>query len=380
MKTFRLAKQSGVKFFNLTVRRFALTQELNLPIIEVGKYLNKSQGWESECKLLADCLHETGVLAIKDPRVNESDNKVFIEQMENYFYNTSKLYYQGIKSPDMHPEAAWQYGATPEYKEKAKSHCDMFSKYPAEDRPTTECPPVFDSKWRFFWFIGERDSKQDEGMLMFNNVEPVGYKNWKNIMNSWGNHMVKGTELVGEMAAIGLGLDSNAFTERMKYAGHLLAPTGSDLGKFKVNDIFAGVHYDLNFLTIHGKSNYGGLYIWLRNGEKKKVKIPDGCLLLQAGMQLEYLTGGTLMAGFHEVVYTDEVKKIVDTKRGENLKAGKDIHKLWRVSSTLFSQIRQNVTLEPIGKYKTPESIKKYPSILTRDQVAEELKAINLMD
>jgi hypothetical protein len=94
---------------------------------------------------------------------------------------------------------------------------------------------------------------------------------------------------------------------------------------------------------------------------------------------LEYLTGGSLLAGFHEVVYTEEVKKIIEAKKLENQKLGFDKHKLWRVSSTLFSQIRQNVTLEPIGKYKTTETLKKYPPILTRDQVAEELRAINLM-
>lgn len=136
---------------------------------------------------------------------------------------------------------------------------------------------------------------------------------------------------------------------------------------------------DLNFLTIHGKSNYGGLFIWLRNGEKKKVRIPDGCLLLQGGMQLEYLTGGELLAGFHEVIYTDEVRKVVEKKIEENQLVKFDKNKLWRVSSTLFSQIRQNVLLEPLGKYKNEESLKKYPPILTRDQVAEELKAISLM-
>lgn len=86
-----------------------------------------------------------------------------------------------------------------------------------------------------------------------------------------------------------------------------------------------------------------------------------------------------MLAGFHEVVYTQEVKDGVLKKLEENKQLGYDKHKLWRVSSTLFSQIRQNVILEPIGKYKTAETSRKYPPILTRDQVAEELKAINLM-
>lgn len=132
-------------------------------------------------------------------------------------------------------------------------------------------------------------------------------------------------------------------------------------------------------MTIHGKSNYGGLYIWLRNGEKKSVKVPEGCLLLQAGAQLEYLTGGVLLSGFHEVIYTEDVEKNINDKKLENKKLGYVKHKLWRVSSTLFSQIRQNVILEPLGKYKNEDSSKKYPPVLTRDQVAEELRAINLM-
>jgi hypothetical protein len=45
-----------------------------------------------------------------------------------------------------------------------------------------------------------------------------------------------------------------------------LAPTGSDLNKFEVGTVFAGFHYDLNFLTIHGKSRYPGLFAWLQNG------------------------------------------------------------------------------------------------------------------
>jgi hypothetical protein len=199
-------------------------------------------------------------------------------------------------------------------------------------------------------------------------------------MNTWGNKMLGACETVAKMGALGFGLEENTFYDRMKHAGHLLAPTGSDLGKFDENTIFAGVHYDLNFLTIHGKSNYGGLYIWKRNGEKKKVKIPDGCLLLQSGAQMEYLTGGECLAGFHEVVYTKEVRDLVKKIQKENEgKDEKDKKILWRVSSTLFSQIRQDVILEPLGKYRYEASIKKYPPILTKDQVAEELKAISLM-
>ena len=50
-----------------------------------------------------------------------------------------------------------------------------------------------------------------------------------------------------------------------------------------------------------GKSNFPGLSVWARDGTKMAVTVPDGCLLVQAGKQIEHLTGGHVMAGFHEV-------------------------------------------------------------------------------
>lgn len=95
--------------------------------------------------------------------------------------------------------------------------------------------------------------------------------------------MLEGCMTVARMAAIGMNLPENSFTERMVGGDHLLAPTASDLVKNDTGAIFAGFHYDLNFLTIHGKSRYPGLFVWLRTGEKISVAVPEGCLLLQAG-------------------------------------------------------------------------------------------------
>merc|ERR1711912_221683 len=114
---------------------------------------------------------------------------------------------------------------------------------------------------------------------------------------------------------------------------HLLAPTGSDFNTYGQNGtVLAGYHNDLNFLTVHGKSRFPGLYIWLKDGSRLAVKVPDGCLLMQAGQQLENLTGGEVIAGFHEVVVTEGTVKAINKAKSEN-------RSLWRVSSTLFSQI-----------------------------------------
>ena len=92
--------------------------------------------------------------------------------------------------------------------------------------------------------------------------------------------MINACFTAAEMAALGMGLKKSAFTDLMVGGPHLLAPTGSDLEKYDVGTTFAGFHYDLNFLTVHGKSRYPGLFVWLRNWKKRAVKIPNGCLLL----------------------------------------------------------------------------------------------------
>lgn len=166
---------------------------------------------------------------------------------------------------------------------------------------------------------------------------------------------------------------------------HLLAPTGSDLEKYnQEGTIFAGYHYDLNFLTIHGRSRFPGLNIWLRNGQKVAVKVPVGCLLIQTGkqviwnnlylkilclkhfelfvavwklkhvyipdivssvclkMQIEWLTGGDCIAGMHEVVATKRTIDAINAAKEEK-------RSLWRVSSTvsgLFLVLWKSISLK----------------------------------
>lgn len=158
-------------------------------------------------------------------------------------------------------------------------------------------------------------------------------------MDMWGAKMLQAVTGVAALAAEGFGLPADAFTKRMQVGvlwgvnmpvlasasrstpppnsssattkqtphhpqdgPHLLAPTGSDFSRHgQEGTVLAGFHYDLNFLTIHGRSRYPGLFIWLRDGRRVLVRVPEGCLLVQAGKQMEYLTGGHVLAGFHEV-------------------------------------------------------------------------------
>lgn len=328
------------------------------------------------CATVVESFHQTGILILRTPRVDEAENWRFIDMMERYFLSASQKFYNGEKVAEIFPELGFQVGATPELQEKPRDHCERINNYPDSDKPQSLCPPQVDAKWRYFWRIGELP-EQSAGMD-FNNVVPQEIPEWGSVMDSWGSLMLNSVETVVAMCEIGLGLPRGRITDMMQRAPHLLAPTGSDLAKFGMGTIFAGFHYDLNFITIHGKSRYPGLAAWLRSGRKIPVRVPDGCLLLQAGKEFEYLTGGYVLAGFHEVVYTDATEEAVQRAKAEN-------RPLWRVSSTLFSHIRTDLTLAPMSELAArypqseAETTAKYPPMTTADYIRAELIAIGLL-
>mmetsp|Transcript_4660 Transcript_4660/g.7017 ORF Transcript_4660/g.7017 Transcript_4660/m.7017 type:complete len:364 (-) Transcript_4660:26-1117(-) len=328
-----------------------------------------------ECTKVVDSFHHTGVLVIRDPRVNENDNWNFIDMMERYYERAGTQFYNGEKVAEVHPELHFQAGATPEGQERARNHCTRMQALPEGDKAISECPPQFDAKWRYFWRIGEfADSESD---YEFNNVSPEDFPEWSQIMNRWGGLILEGIKTVVRMWEAGAGIQPGKVLDMMRGAPHLLAPTGSDLNKYQKGTVFAGYHYDLNFITIHGKSRFPGLSVWTRNNKKISVSVPDGCLLLQAGKQFENLTGGYVMAGFHEVVYNDATEAAVERAKTES-------RSLWRISSTLFGHLRYDVSLEPMiefeGKYEgtRDQVLEKYPPMTAGELVKEELKQINL--
>lgn len=133
----------------------------------------------------------------------------------------------------------------------------------------------------------------------------------------------------------------------ISHSPHLLAPTASDLVKYGEKDtILAGFHTDLNFLTIHGRSRYPGLHIWARNsGKRIPVKFPPTgrYLLVQAGKQLEHLSGGLVKAGFHEVVVNEDTIKTIEKRKAEH----PDRPSI-RISSTFFWHLSSDYDLAPI--------------------------------
>ena len=324
----------------------------------------------AECKKLAECLYNTSTLVVKDPRCPSNDNDRFLNMLEKYYEQGTEACLEDAR-PDLH----YQVGVTPEGVEFPK--CARDPKCVAEIANQSEenkahMPEKPDPKWRYMWKIGERpkDSKFQE--LNAPPVVPKAIPEWSEVMDLWGGKMLNALEVVAEMLAVGYGLPVGTFRDMMQQAPHLLAPTGSDLNKYQDDGtIFAGYHYDLNFLTIHGKSRYPGLFIWLRDGTKVSVKVPEGCLLVQAGKQIEWMTGGHVRAGMHEVVFNRRTGEAV-------AKAKADGKSLWRISSTVFGHLASDRWLEPVGHFATEAAKAEYPGMYVGDFVSKELESIAL--
>ncbi|KIJ53454.1 hypothetical protein M422DRAFT_25332 [Sphaerobolus stellatus SS14] len=325
----------------------------SLPIVDLDVYLNSTSDDERdrECKKAAEALITYGALILHDSRVEEEDNSTFLDLLEDYFAQPDELLRK-----DERPELGYQVGATLENTEKPKcavhEPClDVIDRLEPSERPLDISGHHPDPKCRFFWRM-TTPPPYETAFPGINapNVIPEAFKDtWQPTLEKWGKTMKQAVGNLAEMTSFGLGLERTYFVDAAKYGPHILAPTASDLGKYGAKDtILAGFHTDLNFLTIHGRSRYPGLNIWARNsGKRIPVVFPtEGkYLLVQAGKQLEHLTGGLIKAGYHEVVVNDATLATM-AKRALSHPGRPQI----RISSTFFYHLSSDFDLFPIEK------------------------------
>ncbi|KAI0490206.1 hypothetical protein F4859DRAFT_767 [Xylaria cf. heliscus] len=371
---------------------------MDLPIIDLDTFLSSptSAAAQAECAKAAQALITYGALVLRDSRVSEPDNGAFLDLMEDYFAQP-----EAAQRADLRPEVNYQVGVTLANTERPKCAVDepcldVIARLAPEERPLDIAGHDPDPKCRFFWRMGETPPYETSFPgLNADNVVPAAdgiRERWTPVMMKWGESMKSAVTGLAEMAAVGMGLPAETFSDAGRYGPHLLAPTASDLQKYGSKDtILAGFHTDLNFLTIHGRSRYPGLHIWARNtGRKIAVKIPPGNhLLVQAGKQLEHMTGGLVKAGFHEVVVNDATLATVARRREEF-----PDRPLIRISSTFFWTLASDFDLAPIpaleerAREVRAEQLSlgrdegrtvAYPAMKVGEQVQQELKHIALM-
>ncbi|KAI1499570.1 Clavaminate synthase-like protein [Biscogniauxia marginata] len=348
---------------------------MDLPVIDLDIFLAQPRDSPAvliECEKAAHALITYGALVLHDGRVSESDNAAFLDLLEDYFAQPAAALRR-----DERPELGYQVGVTLENTERPKCAVDepcldVIRRLAPDQRPLDIGGHEPDPKCRFFWRMNE-PAPYETAFPGLNapNVVPEAdgiRERWTPTMEKWGNSMKSAVTGLAEMAAVGMGLPASTFSDAGRYGPHLLAPTASDLVKYGAKDtILAGFHTDLNFLTIHGRSRYPGLHVWARNtGRRIAVRIPpppppptssssssssDGAgsgpggsyLLVQAGKQLEHLTGGLVKAGYHEVVVNDATLAVAERRRAEA-----PDRPLVRISSTFFWHLASDYDLAPL--------------------------------
>ncbi|WWC66056.1 uncharacterized protein I303_108678 [Kwoniella dejecticola CBS 10117] len=358
---------------------------MEITTISLDTFLNDPTSQEAiaESRRAAESLILTGALIVRDSRISKESNDRFLDLFEDYFNQD-----QEVLKRDERPEVGFQVGVTLENTEKPKCASDencqhIIASLDEAERPVDLGDHGADPKCRFFHRMSEKPPYQSKfPVLEAPNVIPPKFKDtWEDGVNEWGGSMKQAVEGVAQMVATGLGLERNAFADAGRYGSHLLAPTATDLKKYgKLNTIYAGFHTDLNFLTIHGQSRYPGLHIWARNsGKRIQVKIPPGCLLVQAGKQIEWLTGGLIKAGYHEVVCTQATLDTIEKRRAEY-----PSRPLIRISSTFFWHLTPDFMLSAIPSLKQEAERRfgqheEYGEMVVGDQVRRELGLIALM-
>ncbi|KAG7441755.1 uncharacterized protein BT62DRAFT_936863, partial [Guyanagaster necrorhizus] len=134
---------------------------------------------------------------------------------------------------------------------------------------------------------------------------------WLATMEKWGDvyeTILQRVENLADMASTGLGLRAETFREAGRYG-------------------------------------YPGSYVWARNtGRRISVQIPErNYLLVQAGVQLEYLSCGLIKAGYHEVVVNDKTIVVIEQRKREH-----PSRLLIRILSTFLWHLSSDYDLEPI--------------------------------
>ncbi|GJD11086.1 hypothetical protein Gasu2_52380 [Galdieria sulphuraria] len=168
-------------------------------------------------------------------------------------------------------------------------------------------------------------------------------------------------------------LSSSTLPEFIRFGTHILSPSGSDLNIYgdKAGTVLAGFHSDISFLTIHGRSRFLGLYLFTSEGDRIPCKIPKGYLLVQAGAQLDYLTGGYTKKGYYEVVVPENTCRVVKVWKEKS-------DSLWAVHPAMNVHVEPDRVLQPVGEFGHGMQADWYPPIYAGEQVEEELESIKL--
>jgi hypothetical protein len=274
---------------------------------------------EEMCRVMIESFHHTGIVFVKDPRMNEGDNSVFIDMMQKFY-------------------------------------ADLAARIQREENPDKPF-----SEGKILWAIEDQPNEDS-----WPDFIPTDVPEWESVMNRWGRTLLEGLKTITCMFEKGTGLPLGTIANKFAHATHILNPSGFDLSVMGRGTVLTTVHYDISYITVHGNSGFPVFSIWLRDGRKVDVEIPEGYLMFQAGMIFEHITGGYVLAGHHIVLHSDKTALAVAQAKA----SGKSV---WRINSSMFGNFETTQLIELIPQLEAhytaslEETQAKYPSLTLKE-------------
>ncbi len=340
------------------------TEEIEIPIVDLEAFFQGRMTTET-CRAMFESFCHTGVLYVRDPCTRDADSAAFLDAMEQIW----SLPPEQLAALDGR-EHDYQIGLTPAGAEQPLDHSMWTSTLPTHHRPLTT-PGVPDPKQRMMWPMGRRPIESRWPTIDVELWRPSPFIPFVEPLDKWGNTLLTAGKAFMEVMSRGAGSTETTISGHMNEAPHILGPTGSKLEEVPVGTVLAGLHYDFNLITVHGRSRYPILICWTIDGTPFVASPPEGCLLIQAGKMWEYLTGGRGYYGRHEVVMTPQGAQVLT----EAIAAGRST---WRTSSNLFVHMNTSFLLQPLPQFRTQVSSRRFPPIHVGDYELAELAAIGL--
>jgi isopenicillin N synthase-like dioxygenase len=306
--------------------------------------------------MITSALYESGIFCVKVTKEFQQFNERFIDLLEKYADLPKEIKQQHIRK-DLH----YQIGLTPENIETPMDHCEKVYRM-GGNKPSGKDP-----KQRWFHRTTPLVHTEIGGDLTGENIIPYEFPEWAELFNKMGDLFSGVLERVNTI----LGEELNyPLIKLCENGNHLIAPTITPLKSLidTQQKIIAGFHNDISFLTLHGRSRFPALNTWTRDNTKIRVKVPKDCILIQAGRQLEYITNGYIMAGFHEVVVENDTIVAYCKAKEEN-------RSTTRISSTFFAHIASTNIMEVLPQFQTHDYHLSHPPIKECDWIRNELES-----
>ncbi len=332
-----------------------------------------TKDWQDEACRAVMALEHDGAISVFGHGVDDQLRMRMVDVISHVYRASTEVQQQFVR-----PDLFYQVGLTPPNTETHRQH-EGWDLLPKQHRPLTNFDGKDEHKYRWFDPIGPVD------VIPYKPVTP-DIPGFRQSMVRWGEALAYTVvkDRLAKMIAFGYGLPVDYFEEILARGAHLVAPTGTELGRClemlaeeEVPFIkLAGFHNDLNWGTIHGRATIPGLWIWTTEGKRVLVRIKEGHLLFQVGQQLAAQTAYRMKAGYHEVVITPKLGKEIQAKHQGQTFA-------WRIGSTVFVTADRQASLVPDEKLfaglDREALILSYPHLSMRvdEQMQDEFSKIS---